>query len=138
LPYCVVGGMAVIRKGYARTTMTVYLSKVRQQGEDAASKDRSEVYELISRNCAKFSKEVIQTYDPAVKNIGICSARFRQNTGQMLGLPEKKNMWYPFSALLTVLRAMPASRAISTLLIFLRSEAGVRPGLPSCSAFCYL
>ena len=147
LPYCVVGGMAVIRNGYARTTMgvdiltfkkdwqkllplegeissegpencvdnttgvaidilfadddwqmpmrmpdprkvgeydqelgayfiglhalvqlktAVYLSKLREQGEDVASKDRSDVYELISRNLTKFSKEVIQTYDPAV------------------------------------------------------------------------
>ena len=45
----------------------VYLSKLREHGEDVASKDRSDVYELISRNLAKFSKEVIQTYDPAVK-----------------------------------------------------------------------
>jgi hypothetical protein len=148
LPYCVIGGMAVIRNGYARTTVdvdiltfkkdwgkllplegeissegpencvdkktgvtidilfadgdwhmpmgmpdprtvgeydrelgacfiglhalvqlkaAVYLEKRREQGEDVASKDRSDVYELISRNCAKFSKEVIQTYDPAVK-----------------------------------------------------------------------
>ena len=146
LPYCVVGGMAVIRNGYARTTMdvdiltfkknwqkllplegeissegpencvdnttgvtidilfadddwhmpmgmpdprkvgeydqelgayfiglhalvqlktAVYLEKLREQGEDVASKDRSDVYELISRNLSKFSKEVIQTYDPA-------------------------------------------------------------------------
>jgi len=148
LPYCVVGGMAVIRNGYARTTMdvdiltfkkdwrkllplegeifsegpdscvdnktgvtigilfadddwqmpmgmpdprkvgeydqelgayfiglhalmqlktAVYLDKLREQGEDVASKDRSDVYELINRNLIKFSKEVIQTYDPAVK-----------------------------------------------------------------------
>jgi hypothetical protein len=148
LPYCVVGGMAVIRNGYARTTMdvdiltfkkdwrkllplegeissegpencvdkktgvtidilfadgdwqmpigmpdprkvgeydlelgacfiglhalvqlktAVYLDKLREQGEDVASKDRSDVYELISRNLPEFSKEVIQTYDPAVK-----------------------------------------------------------------------
>jgi hypothetical protein len=148
LPYCVVGGMAVIRNGYARTTIdvailtfkdawrkvlpligeissegpancvdtqtgvtidilfadddwqmpmgmpdprkvgeydqelgayfiglhalvqlktAVYLDKLREQGEDVASKDRSDVYELISRNLAKFSNEVIQTYDPAVR-----------------------------------------------------------------------
>ncbi|MBE3065487.1 MAG: hypothetical protein IMZ69_10780 [Spirochaetes bacterium] len=148
LPYCVIGGMAVIRNGYARTTMgidiltfkkdwrkllplegeisseglencvdkktgvtidilfadddwqmpmgmpdprivgeydqelgacfiglhalvqlktAVYLSKLREQGEDVASKDRSDVYELISRNLNKFSKEVIQIYDPAVE-----------------------------------------------------------------------
>lgn len=148
LPYCVVDGMAVIRNGYARTTIdvdiltfkkdwrkllplegeissegpetcvdkrtgvtidilfadhdwkmpmgmpdprrvreydqelgayfiglhalvqlktAVYLDKLREQSEDVASKDRSDVYELISRNLTKFSKEVIQTYDPAVK-----------------------------------------------------------------------
>lgn len=148
LPYCVVGGMAVIRNGYARTTMdvdiltyreswhklfplegeisstgpescvdirtevtidilfadddwqmpmgmpdprkvreydeelgawfiglhalvqlktAVYLDKLREQGEDVASKDRSDVYELISRNLAEFSREVIHAYDPAVR-----------------------------------------------------------------------
>jgi hypothetical protein len=148
LPYCVVGGMAVIRNGYARTTIdidiltfkkdwrkllplegeisskgpencvdkktgvtidilfadddwqmpmgmpdprkvgeydqelganfigllalvqlktAVYLDKLRELGEDVASKDRSDVFELISRNLAKFSKEVIQTFDPAVQ-----------------------------------------------------------------------
>jgi hypothetical protein len=45
----------------------VYLSKLREQGEDVASKDRSDVYELISRNLAKFSIEVNETYDSAVK-----------------------------------------------------------------------
>jgi hypothetical protein len=148
LPYCVVGGMAVIRNGYARTTMdvdiltfreswnkllplegeissrgpencvdkktgiiidilfadddwqmpmgmpdprkvrefdqelgayfislhalvqlkaAVYLDKLRTQGEDVASKDRSDVYELISSNLAKFSEQEIQNYDPAVR-----------------------------------------------------------------------
>jgi hypothetical protein len=148
LPYCVVGGMAVIRNGYARTTMdvdiltfktdwrrllplegeissegpencvdkktgvtidilfaddnwqmpiampdprkvgeydqelgacfiglhalvqlkaAVYFDKLREQGEDVASKDRSDVYELISRNLAKFSTEVIQSYDQAIR-----------------------------------------------------------------------
>jgi len=148
LPYCVVGGMAVIRNGYARTTMdvdiltfkkdwsellplqgeissegpescvdkktgvtidilfadddwqmpmampdprkvgeydqelgacfiglhalvqlktAVYLDKLREHGEDVASKDRSDVYELISRNLARFSEGVIQTFDPAVR-----------------------------------------------------------------------
>jgi len=137
LPYCVIGGMAVIRNGYARTTMdvdiltfrthwskllplkgeisskglencvdkktgvsidilfadddwhmpiempdprkvgeydqelgacfiglhalvqlkaAVYFDKLREQGEDVASKDRSDVYELISRNLAKVSR----------------------------------------------------------------------------------
>jgi hypothetical protein len=148
LPYCVVGGMAVIRNGYPRTTMdvdiltfkeawrkvlplvgeirsegpencvdtktgvtldilfadddwqmvmempdplkvgeydhalganfiglhalvqlkaAVYLDKLREQGEDVASKDRSDVYELIRRNLPKFSNEIIQAYHPAVR-----------------------------------------------------------------------
>ena len=148
LPYCVVGGMAVIRNGYERTTMdvdiltykedwrkllplegeissngpencvdnktgvtidilftdedwemvipmpdprkvreydqelgayfiglhalvqlkaAVSLDKLREQGANVAAKDLSDVYELISRNLARFSKEVIQTYNPAVK-----------------------------------------------------------------------
>jgi len=148
LPYCVVGGMAVIRNGYPRTTMdvdvltfrkdwsellplrgdiasqgpencvdrqtgvtidllfadddwqmpmgmpdprqvgeydrelgacfiglhalvqlkaAVYLDKLRAQGEDVASKDRSDVYELISRNLARFSERIIRTFAPAVR-----------------------------------------------------------------------
>ena len=45
----------------------VYLDKLREHGEDVASKDRSDVYELISRNLVKFSRDVIQSYDPAVR-----------------------------------------------------------------------
>jgi hypothetical protein len=45
----------------------VYMEKLLEQGEDVASKDRSDVYELMSRNLAKFSKEVIEGYDPAVR-----------------------------------------------------------------------
>jgi len=45
----------------------VYFDKLREQGEDVASKDRSDVYELISRNLGKFSKEVIQSYDQAIR-----------------------------------------------------------------------
>ena len=148
LPYCVVGGMAVIRNGYPRTTIdvdiltfkdkwtkilplrgdissegidncrdsqtgvtidilfadedwgmvipmpdplkagefdqelganfiglhalvqlktAVYFSKFSEQGEDVASKDRSDVFELISRNLAQFSREIVQTYHPAVR-----------------------------------------------------------------------
>ena len=148
LPYCVIGGMAVIRNGYPRTTMdvdiltvreawqrllplegdissdgpescrdkktgvtidilfsdedwgmvipmpdpgkvgeydqelgarfiglhalvqlkaAVYLGKLREQGANVAAKDLSDVYELISRNLAGFSREVIQAYDPAVR-----------------------------------------------------------------------
>ncbi|MGA2480784.1 MAG: hypothetical protein ABSG63_18720 [Spirochaetia bacterium] len=45
----------------------VYLSKLHEQGEDVASKDRSDVFELISRNLSQFSKAIIQTYHPAVR-----------------------------------------------------------------------
>ncbi len=148
LPYCIVGGMAVIRNGYPRTTidvdvltskeawskmlplvgeissqaiddcvdretgvtidilfadedwemvipmpdprkvgeydeelgarfiglhdlvqlkMAVHLSKLQESGIEVAAKDLSDVYELMSRNLAKFSKQVIQSYDPAVR-----------------------------------------------------------------------
>jgi hypothetical protein len=147
LPYCVIGGMAVIRNGYARATMDVdiltfkkdwnrlyplageisskgpdacvdnqtgvtidilfaddswnmpmgmpdpsvvgefddelgayfiglhalvqlkaaiYLEKLGEQGEDVASKDRSDVYELIRRNLPRFSNQIIESFDPAV------------------------------------------------------------------------
>jgi hypothetical protein len=148
LPYCVVGGMAVIRNGYPRTTidvdvltfreawlkllplegeinsrgidncvdnetgvtidilfadddwgmaipmpdprkvgeydeelaarfiglhdlvqlkMAVHLSKLQESGIEVAARDLSDVYELMSRNLAKFSKELIQAYNPAVR-----------------------------------------------------------------------
>ncbi len=148
LPYCVIGGMAVIRNGYARTTIdvdvltykrewmkllplegeissegidncvdrktgvkldvlfadkdwgmvipmpdplqvgeldqglganfiglhalvqlktAVYLDKLREQGEDVASKDRSDVFELIRRNLPELSNTIIQAYHPAVR-----------------------------------------------------------------------
>lgn len=148
LPYCVIGGLAVVRNGYARTTVdvdvltlkaewtkllplkgeilsdgvdactdrrtgvridilfaeddwglssalpdprsvaefdeelgadfiglhalvqlkaAVYLAKLREQGEDVASKDRSDVFELMRRNLPRFSTKVIHTYHPAVR-----------------------------------------------------------------------
>jgi len=148
LPYCIVGGMAVIRNGYPRTTMdvhvltfkdawrkalplkgeiasngldncvdsktgvtidvlfcdedwgmpipmpdprkvgeydeelgatfiglhalvqlkmAVHLAKLQESGIEVAAKDLSDVYELISRNLAEFSKEVMEDYDPAVR-----------------------------------------------------------------------
>jgi len=148
LPYCVVGGMAVIRNGYARTTIdidiltyrsewlkviplagefssegidcctdlqtgvridilfaeenwgmptalpdprkvaefdeelganfiglhalvqlkaAVYLAKLHEQGEDFASRDRSDVFELMRGNLPQFSKAIIKTYHPAVR-----------------------------------------------------------------------
>jgi hypothetical protein len=42
----------------------VYISKLQESGPDVAAKDQSDVYELISRNLTKFSKEIINTYDP--------------------------------------------------------------------------
>jgi hypothetical protein len=45
----------------------VYLDKLREQGANVAAKDLSDAYELISRNLSRFSKEVIQTFDPAVR-----------------------------------------------------------------------
>ena len=149
LPYCIVGGMAVIRNGYPRTTMdvdiltlkkawlkvlplegeissqgidncvdgktgvtidilfadedwgmlipmpdpqnvgeydeelgarfiglhdlvqlkmAVHLSKLQESGIEVAAKDLSDVYELMSRSLPRFSKEVIQTYDAAIRS----------------------------------------------------------------------
>jgi hypothetical protein len=45
----------------------VYLSKLHEQGEDVASKDRSDVFELISRNLPQFSRTIIQGYHPSVR-----------------------------------------------------------------------
>jgi hypothetical protein len=148
LPYCVVGGMAVIRNGYPRTTedvdiltfksdwnkllpiegeirndgsescidtatgvaidilfadedwqiamdmpdprkvgeydaelganfirlhdlvqlkAAVYMDKLRKQGANVAAKDQSDVFELMRRNLPKFSKEIVQSYHPAVR-----------------------------------------------------------------------
>ena len=44
-----------------------YLSKRREFGENVASKDRSDAFELISRNVSQFSKERIQSYHPGVR-----------------------------------------------------------------------
>jgi hypothetical protein len=148
LPYCVIGGMAVIRNGHARTTIdvdvltfrkdwvkalplegeivsegvdtcldkktgvridilfadddwgmvipmpdprkvgefdasfgatfiglhdlvqlktAVYLDKLREHGPATAAKDLADVQALIKNNLARFSKEVIESYDPAVR-----------------------------------------------------------------------
>ena len=148
LPYCVVGGMAVVRNGYPRTTIdvdiltykndweklrpvsadieisgpescvdkktgvtidilfadddwqmvmampdpraaaeydesfgasfmglyplvqlkaAVYLSKLAEQGDNVAAKDRGDVFELIKRNIEKFSDDVINGFHPAVR-----------------------------------------------------------------------
>lgn len=45
----------------------VYLSKLREDGPEVAAKDLGDVYELMRRNIAKFSKEVFQTYHPGVR-----------------------------------------------------------------------
>jgi hypothetical protein len=150
LPYCVVGGMAVIRNGYARTTIdvdvltlkkiwikalpiegeiasegidncrdretgiridilfadedwgmvipmpdprkvaefdesfganfislhalvqlktAVYLDKLREHGLATAARDLADVQALIKNNLARFSKEMIEGYDPAVRKV---------------------------------------------------------------------
>ncbi|HET6450693.1 MAG TPA: hypothetical protein VFI08_05245, partial [Spirochaetia bacterium] len=45
----------------------VYLAKLQEEGEDVASKDRSDVFELIHRNLSEFTPEKIQSYHPAVR-----------------------------------------------------------------------
>lgn len=45
----------------------VYLSKLSEHGENVASKDRSDVFELIRRNLPQFTREKIQSYHPAVR-----------------------------------------------------------------------
>jgi hypothetical protein len=45
----------------------VYLSKLREHGEDVASKDRSDIFELIRRSLPQFTREMIQSYHPAVR-----------------------------------------------------------------------
>jgi hypothetical protein len=47
--------------------MAVHLSKLKESGIEVAARDLSDVYELMSRNLTKFSKELIQAYDPAVR-----------------------------------------------------------------------
>jgi len=150
LPYCVIGGMAVIRNGYARTTIdvdvltlkkswlkalpiegeiasegidncldkqtgiridilfadedwgmvipmpdprkvaefdeslganfislhalvqlktAVYLDKLREHGPSTAAKDLADVQALIKNNLIKFSKEMFEGYDPAVRKL---------------------------------------------------------------------
>ena len=45
----------------------VYLAKLAEEGEDVASKDRSDVFELIRNNLPEFSEPVIQAYHPALR-----------------------------------------------------------------------
>jgi hypothetical protein len=47
--------------------MAVHLAKLRESGSDVAAKDRADVFELISRNLGRFSRDRIMTYDPAVQ-----------------------------------------------------------------------
>ncbi len=47
--------------------MAVHLSKLRESGMDVAAKDLSDVYELMRRNLAEFSPDIIRAYDPAVR-----------------------------------------------------------------------
>ena len=59
--------------------MAVHLSKLRESGIEVAAKDLGDVYELISRNLAKFSAEVIQAYAPAVRKR--CMKTFERAAG---------------------------------------------------------
>lgn len=45
----------------------VYLSKLQEEGENVAAKDRSDVFELISRNLSLFTRQRIKTYHPALQ-----------------------------------------------------------------------
>jgi len=54
----------------------VYLSKVIEIGENFASKDRSDVFELMLRNLPQFTRAKIQTYYPAVRKV--CLDAFKE------------------------------------------------------------
>jgi hypothetical protein len=56
--------------------MAVHLAKLKESGIEVAAKDLGDVYELISRNLAEFSKEVMRDYDPAVR--GRCLETFER------------------------------------------------------------
>jgi len=45
----------------------VYLAKLAEEGEDVASKDRSDVFELIRNRLSEFSEQVIHKYHPALR-----------------------------------------------------------------------
>jgi hypothetical protein len=67
LPYCVIGGMAVIRNGYARTTMDVDILTYRKNWEELLPL-QGDITSQGSESCVdNFSREVIQSYDPAVR-----------------------------------------------------------------------
>jgi hypothetical protein len=48
--------------------MAVYLSKLKEFGPATAAKDLGDVQGLIKNNLAKFSKEVVAGYHPALRN----------------------------------------------------------------------
>ena len=45
----------------------VYLDKLREHGPSTAAKDLADVQALIKNNLARFSKEMMESYDPAVR-----------------------------------------------------------------------
>jgi hypothetical protein len=47
--------------------MSIHLSKLQKDGPGAAAKDLSDVHELISKNRASFTRQVLQGYDPAIR-----------------------------------------------------------------------
>jgi hypothetical protein len=62
------GGRFTTLHDLVQLKTAVYLAKLRENGEDVASKDRSDVFELIRRNLARFSQETLQAYPPAVRD----------------------------------------------------------------------
>ena len=47
----------------------VYLVKLREHGPTTAAKDLADVQALIKNNLIKFSKEIFEGYDPAVRKL---------------------------------------------------------------------
>jgi hypothetical protein len=169
IPYCVIGGMAVIRNGYARTTIdvdvltlkknwlkalpiegeiasegidncldketgvridilfadedwgmvipmpdprrvaefdeplganfiglhalvqlktAVYLDKLREHGPTTAAKDLADVQALIKNNLDRFSREMIEGYDPAVRKL--CIGAFDEVARETKSLKKKR------------------------------------------------
>ena len=53
-----------------------WTTKVIEIGENFASKDRSDVFELMLRNLPQFTRAKIQTYHPAVRKV--CLDAFKE------------------------------------------------------------
>ncbi len=61
------GGYFISLHELVQLKTAVYLSKLAEDGENVASKDRSDVFELISRNLGEFTSEKIGAYHPALR-----------------------------------------------------------------------